>query len=69
MAFQVLRWIHLEDASPVTCIDVAPWAEGPSDWGPRTILAPGPALGVEVPDGEEPGLMAVGTQAPRGEDK
>jgi len=43
--FSVLRWIHLEDASPVTCIDVAPWAEG-----------------VEVPDGEEPGLMAVGTQ-------
>ncbi|CAE7182904.1 unnamed protein product, partial [Symbiodinium necroappetens] len=43
--FSVLRWVHLEDASPVTCIDVAPWAEG-----------------VEVPDGEEPGLMAVGTQ-------
>jgi len=43
--FSVLRWVHLEDASAVTCIDVAPWAEG-----------------VEVPDGEEPGLMAVGTQ-------
>lgn len=43
--FSVLRWIHLEDASPVTCLDVATWAEG-----------------VEVPDGELPGLLAVGTQ-------
>eukprot|EP00930_Biecheleria_cincta_P025948 TRINITY_DN18387_c0_g1_i1.p1 TRINITY_DN18387_c0_g1~~TRINITY_DN18387_c0_g1_i1.p1 ORF type:complete len:1789 (-),score=368.82 TRINITY_DN18387_c0_g1_i1:574-5940(-) len=42
----VLRWVSdPDDTSPVTCLHVAPWAEG-----------------VEVPDGEEPGLMAVGTQ-------
>ena len=43
--FSVLRWIHMEDPTPVTCLDVAVWAEG-----------------VEVPDGELPGLLAVGTQ-------
>mmetsp|Transcript_22098 Transcript_22098/g.39639 ORF Transcript_22098/g.39639 Transcript_22098/m.39639 type:complete len:1788 (+) Transcript_22098:67-5430(+) len=44
--YPVLRWVaNPDDASAVTCIHVAPWAEG-----------------VEVPDGEEPGLMAVGTQ-------
>lgn len=43
--FSVIRWIHLEDATPVTCLDVAVWAQG-----------------VEVPDGEVPGLLAVGTQ-------
>ena len=25
---EVVRWIHLEDASAVTCLDVATWAEG-----------------------------------------
>eukprot|EP00438_Fugacium_kawagutii_P016246 Skav226609 [mRNA] locus=scaffold2041:112146:126919:- [translate_table: standard] len=43
--FSVVRWIHLDDATPVTALDVAVWAEG-----------------VEVPDGELPGLLAVGTQ-------
>eukprot|EP00931_Biecheleriopsis_adriatica_P036422 TRINITY_DN20985_c0_g1_i1.p1 TRINITY_DN20985_c0_g1~~TRINITY_DN20985_c0_g1_i1.p1 ORF type:complete len:1755 (-),score=434.04 TRINITY_DN20985_c0_g1_i1:113-4855(-) len=44
--YPALRWVqNPEDLSPVTCIHVAPWAEG-----------------VEVPDGEEPGLLAVGTQ-------
>ena len=28
LTLQVLRWIHMEDPTPVTCLDVAVWAEG-----------------------------------------
>ena len=48
------------------------WLLGPKALRTKSrgsALIPGQALGVEVPDGEEPGLMAVGTQAPRGENK